>query len=122
MNLNKSLLAKINNHNEPSTFKEAYKHAYWMDAMMLEYKALMKNGTWDLVLDSTAKNVIRNKWIYKINYNLEGEIKKYKSRLVAKGVTQKYGVDYEEKFSLVGNMAMVRLIHSLLASQDWKVL
>lgn len=45
MTLNKSFLTKINNHNEPSTFKEASKHACWLDAMKLEYEVFMKNGT-----------------------------------------------------------------------------
>jgi len=60
MTLNKSLL--INNHNKPSTCKEDSKHAYWMDAMKLEYEALMKNGIWDLVVPySSTRNVIGSK-------------------------------------------------------------
>ena len=117
MTLNKSLFFKINNKNEPSSFKQASKHECWMEAMKVEFEALMKNKTWDLVPYPNEKNVIGNKWIYKVKYNLVGDIEKYKARLVAKGVAQKYGVDYEETFALMAKMPTVRIILSLSATQ-----
>lgn len=86
--LNKSLFAKIDSKNEPSSFKEASKHKSWMQAMNVKYEALMKNQTQDLVLYPNDRNVIGNKWIYKVKYNSVGEIGKYKARLVAKGFAQ----------------------------------
>lgn len=80
----KSLVTKIKGQIEPSNFKEASKHSSYMDAMKLQYEALMKNRTWDLFPYSTLRNVIGNKWVYKVKFNLEGEIYKYKERLVAK--------------------------------------
>ena len=35
-----------------------------MEAMRVEYKALIKNETWNLVPYLNEKNVIENKWIY----------------------------------------------------------
>ena len=71
-----------------------------MEAMKVEYEALMKNKIWNLVLYPNEKNVIGNKWIYKVKFNSVGDIEKYKARLVAKGFTHKYGVDYEEPLLL----------------------
>jgi len=56
-----------------------------MEAMKLEYEALMKNKTWDLVPYLNEKNVIGNKWIYKVKFISIRDIEKYKVRLVAKG-------------------------------------
>jgi len=56
-----------------------------MEAMKVEYDALTKNETWDLVSYPNKRNMIGNKWIYKFKYNLVGEIEKYKASLVAKG-------------------------------------
>ena len=56
-----------------------------MEAMKVEYEALMKNKTWDLVLYPIEMNEIGNKWIYKVKFNLVKDIEKYKARLVAKG-------------------------------------
>ena len=43
-----------------------------MEAMKVEYEALMKNQTWDLVPYPIEKNMIGNKGIYKVNFNLVG--------------------------------------------------
>ena len=117
MNLNKTLISKIENKHEPSTLKEASKHECWMEAMKVEYEALIKNKTWDLVPYPNEKNVIGNKWIYKVKFNSIGDIEKYKARLVAKGFAQKYGIDYEETFAPVAKMPIARIILTLSAAQ-----
>lgn len=63
MILNKSLFTKIDSKNEPSSLKEALKHECQMEAMKVEYEALMKNQTWDLVPYPNERNVLGNKWI-----------------------------------------------------------
>ena len=45
---------------------------------------------------------------------VEGK-KRYKSRLVVKGFSQKKGIDFDEIFSLVVKMTSIRNILSLLA-------
>jgi len=61
MTLNKSLFTKIDSKNEPSSFEEASKKECWMNSMKVEYEALMKNQTWDLVPYLNECNVIGNK-------------------------------------------------------------
>jgi len=91
-----------------------------MEAMKVKYEVLMKNKTWDLVPYPNEKNVIGNKWIYKVKFNSIGDINKYKARLVAKGLAQKYSVDYEETFALMEKMPTIRIILALFATQGWK--
>lgn len=69
MALNKNLFFKIDNKNEPSSFKEISKHECWMEAMKVEYEVLMKNETLDLVPYPNERYMIENKWIYKVKYN-----------------------------------------------------
>lgn len=40
---------------------------------------------------------------------------------LAKGFTQKYGLDYQETFSHVVKMSIVRCLISLAASKKWKL-
>nr|GEY82373.1 ribonuclease H-like domain-containing protein [Tanacetum cinerariifolium] len=57
----------------------------------------------------------------KIKYKSTSEIEKCKARLVAKGFSQKEGSDYEETFSLVVKMVIVRCVLSLAVQNDWNI-
>ena len=85
--------------DEPVTVSEALssKHAVqWQDAINSEYNSLMKNDTWELVPPSKDKKVIGSKWVLKVKRNENGNVDKFKARLVAQGYSQTYGIDYED--------------------------
>ena len=77
-----------------------------------ELDTLSKNHTWDLVTLPPRKSVVGCKWIYKIKTYFDGSVKCYKTRLIAKGFTQEYEIDYEETFASVASFSFV---HALLA-------
>lgn len=70
---------------EPSTYKEAIKHKEWQQAMIDESQAVIDNHTWKLVDCPPNVKPIGCKWVYKFKYNQNGELDKYKARLVAEG-------------------------------------
>lgn len=86
-----------------------------------EHQALMRNKTWHLVHPPKGKNIIGCKWVYKIKRKSDGTIDRYKARLVAKGFKQRYGIDYEDTFSLVVKAATIRLIVSIAVSRGWSL-
>ncbi|XP_072150024.1 uncharacterized protein [Setaria viridis] len=86
---------------EPSSYEEAAKGPEWHKAMEEEIKALNENQTWDLVPRPKEVKPISCKWVYKIKTCLGGSVERYKPRLVARGFSQQYGLDYEETFSPV---------------------
>jgi hypothetical protein len=82
-----------------------------------EYMALLKNNTWHLVPPDQGNNIIDCKWVYKIKRKPDGTIDRYKARLVAKRFKQRYGIDYEDTFSLVVKAATIRLVLSIAVSK-----
>ena len=46
-------------------FEEAIKHKYWVDAMVEEYRSIIKNDVWEVVTRTKYKSVVSSKWIFK---------------------------------------------------------
>ena len=81
--------------------------------------ALSKNHTWDLVTLSPGKYVVGCKWIYNIKTRSDESIERYTARLVAKGFTQEYEIDYEETFTLIARISFVRALLTVVATSKW---
>uniref|UniRef100_A0A2N9HWG7 Reverse transcriptase Ty1/copia-type domain-containing protein n=1 Tax=Fagus sylvatica TaxID=28930 RepID=A0A2N9HWG7_FAGSY len=86
---------------EPTCFTTASKDPNWRNAMNVEFDALLKNQTWSLVPPSPNQNIVGCKWVFRIKWNADGSIERYKAQLVAKGFHQQLGVDYDETYSPV---------------------
>ena len=61
------------------------------------------------------------KWVFKLKKNSQGQVVRYKSRLVAKGYVQKAGVDFEEVFAPMARMETVQVLTSLVAQGNCKM-
>lgn len=93
----------------------------WRLAMEAEFNALQKNKTWVLVPRPNGVNIVGSKWIFKLKQNSDGTLNKHKARLVARGFTQQYGINYHDTFSPVVKPATVCLILALAVSKNWHV-
>ena len=51
----------------------------------------------------------------------DGSIEKYKARFMARGFSQKEGIDYEETFDPIARYTSIRSVLSLAAVMKWKV-
>ena len=81
---------------KPLTIEEALSSNYskeWKDATDAEYASLLENQTWDLVELPEGRRAIGCKWVLKLKYNSQGNVDRFKGRLVAQGYSQKHGID-----------------------------
>jgi len=85
-------------------------------------EALQKNNTWKLIPQPEGKKIIGCKWVFSIKYKADGSIDRYKTRLVAKGFTQTYDIDYVETFFPIAKLNTIRVLLSLVANLDWPLL
>lgn len=85
--------------------------------MLDEYSSLLQNKTWTLVDKPANQKVIDNKWVYKIKKNPNDDDKRYKARLVVRGFTQQYGIDYQETFSPVVRFTSLPAILAVAAER-----
>ena len=103
---------------EPLTYEEAMNgpdRREWKLSVGTEFEAHFANNTWELVHLPTGRKVITCKWVFKIKYNPDGTIHRYKSRLVARGFTQLESIDYYETFAPTLRFESLRLLFAIAA-------
>nr|GEZ09674.1 hypothetical protein [Tanacetum cinerariifolium] len=62
-----------------------------------------------------------NKWLFKKKIDMDGNVHTYKARLAAKGYTQTPGIDYEETFSLVADIRVIRILIAIATYYDYEI-
>lgn len=62
-------------------------------------------------------NVVTSRWVYHIKRKSNGEIARYKARLVARGFSQIEGIDYHETYAPVADMSIIRLLFAYAAAE-----
>jgi len=115
------LLVSIHCLFEPSSYKETILDQVWQQAIDEELSALYKIDTWNLAPLPPGNSVVGCHWVYKIKTNFNGSIERYKVRLVAKGYSQQYGMDYEETFAPVAKMTTIRILIIVASLRRWHI-
>ncbi|KAA0034028.1 Beta-galactosidase [Cucumis melo var. makuwa] len=103
----------------PKNIYTALECPEWKNAVMEEMKALEKNRTWEICAPPKGHKTVGCKWVFSLKYKADGTLDRHKTRLVAKGFTQTYGIDYSETFSPVAKLNTVRVLLSVTVNKDW---
>jgi hypothetical protein len=112
---------EIQMEGDPTYFEEAMRSAHsskWFDAIEDEMRSMSVNKVWDLEEILKGAKTVDCKWVYKTKCDSNGNIERFKARIVAKGFTQREVIDYTETFSPVSCKDSLRIIMTLMAHYD----
>ena len=108
----------------PKTLAEALSRPdkdLWWQAAVKEVQALEESGTYTIRPKQLGDKPIGSRWVLRVKRNPDGSVERYKGRVVAKGFSQKPGIDYEETFSPTAKWAALRAILALGALEDMEI-
>ena len=65
--------------------------------------------------------IVSSKLVFDHKKDRDGNIVRYKARLVARGYTQEYGISYEETFAPTIRLSALKTIIALAAKHSWRL-
>lgn len=83
--------------------------------MLEEIKTIKLHDAWELETPDQEKEIIGNRWVYNAKHDENGNIVRYKARLVTQGFGQIKKDSCADIFSPILNIHMIRLFIAILA-------
>ncbi|RVW70112.1 Retrovirus-related Pol polyprotein from transposon RE1 [Vitis vinifera] len=102
-------------------FHEANSQPMWRKSMDDELKALEETNTWNIVHLPPGNMWLDVAGCTDSSSILMDQFERPKSRVVAQGFTQHFGVDYKETFAPVAKMSTVKVLLSVAANHGWSL-
>ena len=123
--IEKNLQHNDNELREPKDFDDILNlpdREEWLNAVNEELNNMRKLNVFK-VAQSLPKdvNIVSCKWVLKYKIDSKGNIIKRKARLVARGFTQRYGIDYTFTFSPTLKLDSLRIIIAIAVQKNYKV-
>lgn len=104
------------NERIPETFQQAIQSPSadrWRSAMDLELETIEQLHVWERVHLPKGVEPVKSRWVFAHKPATNGEVARYKARLVAVGTSQRPGRDFDETYSEVVDISVVRLMLAL---------
>ena len=86
----------------------------WEAAIKCENDSIVSRKIWTLVPCPAGRKLVDSKWVFKLKRDANGQISRYKARLVGRGFTPEKGVDYHETFAPTVRVISIRTCSHLL--------
>src|SRR5205814_5057136 len=102
--------------NDKPTLEEALSSLEapkWRQAMLEELHNIDENGVWELSPAPPNRRILRYRWVLAVKRDAQGNVERYKARLVVQGFGQQFGFDYDETYSPVIRIDNVRLLFAI---------
>ncbi|CAI7856129.1 unnamed protein product [Closterium sp. NIES-54] len=107
----------------PRSYAEAIEGPYssqWQAAMDAEMASWKSTGTYVDAAPPPGANIVSGMWIFRVK-RLPGSPPVFKARYVARGFSQRQGVDYFQTFSPTPKMTTLRVLLHVAAHRDYEL-
>ncbi|CAI7909409.1 unnamed protein product [Closterium sp. NIES-54] len=107
----------------PRSYAEAIEGPYssqWQSAMDAEMASWKSTGTYVDEVPPPGANIVSGMWIFRVK-RPSGSQPVFKARYVARGFSQRQGVDYFQTFSPTPKMTTLRVLLHVAAQRDYKL-
>ncbi|CAI7839577.1 unnamed protein product [Closterium sp. NIES-54] len=106
----------------PRSYAEAIMGPYsqWQVAMDAETASCKSTGTYVDEIPPPGANIVNGMWIFRVK-RPPGSLPAFKARYVARGFSQRQGVDYFQNFSPTPKMTTLRMLLHIAAQLDYEL-
>ncbi|CAI7786061.1 unnamed protein product [Closterium sp. NIES-54] len=107
----------------PRSYAEAIEGPYssqWQSAMDAEMASWMSTSTYDDEVPPPGANIVSGMWIFRVK-RPPGSPPVFRARYVARGFSQRQGVDYFQTFSPTPEMTTLRVLLHVAAQRDYEL-
>ncbi|CAI5998707.1 unnamed protein product [Closterium sp. NIES-65] len=107
----------------PRSYAEAIEGPYssqWQAAMDAEMASWKSTGTYVDAVPPPGANIVSGMWIFRVK-RPPGSPRVFKARYVARGFSQRQGVDYFQTFSPTPKMTTLRVLLHIAAQRDYEL-
>lgn len=110
--------------NTPLSYADASRspdHDDWKTACESEIASLKKNETYRACKLPADRTAIDTKWVFALKLDKEGNVERFKARVVARGFKQIEGLDFTDTYSPVAAYSSIRTFLAIAANKDWEI-
>lgn len=100
---------------EPINLNQDLKDKNWQEVKKEEVKEILE------LVNNSSKRTIDVKWVHKLKLIPNGEIAKYKVRLVAKRFLQRSGIDFSEVYAPFSRLETIKVVVAIATSKRCKI-
>jgi hypothetical protein len=110
-----------NNCYEALSDNNPYKDE-WLKAINKEMETILQFGVFETVSEEEARNLkpFKSRIVFKVKIEADGTLI-FKARLVVKGFSQRYGIDYDETFAPTVTFGTILLILHIAVTLGWHI-
>ena len=115
---------KANKIKTPKTLREAQKSSYWPEfeiAIKIENENLTDHQTFEILQDDPHKHKLGTKYVFAIKSDQNGEITRFKARLVAQGYNQIPGLEFGKSYAPVAKMSTILILMVLAVTLNMAI-